>query len=236
MSIAKRHSSNSLVSGVAVPPSDRDVGNVVGMTVVLADDHPVVRSGLRAVLEEAGLELVAEAVDAGEVRRKILAYKPDVLVLDLSMPGGSCLRMIPDLLRISPATVIVILTMHDEPALARDALLAGARGFVLKEAADSELVDAILAASGGDGYVDARLGARIAAKPAVGGRSPDGLTSRELEVLRLIAAGYTNTEIGNHMCLAQRTVEAHRGHIQRKLGRASRADLVAYARKHLLFP
>lgn len=203
---------------------------------MLADDHPVVRRGLRTVLEEAGLDLVGKAADTAGARRKVLAYKPNVLVLDLSMPGGSSLEAIRGLLEISPETAIVILTMHDEPALARDALRAGARAFVLKEAADSELVDAILAASGGDRYLNPRLGARIAAEPAADGESPDGLAARELEVLKRLAAGYTNLDIARQLQLALRTVEGHRVHLQRKLGRWSRVELIGYAREHGLFP
>jgi two-component system response regulator NreC len=236
MSAAQRNSSNSHASHAVLPRGEGHVGNGAGVTVVLADDHAVVRRGLRTVLEEAGLDLVAEAADTPEARRKVLAYKPNLLVLDLSMPGGSSLEAIPGLLEISPETAIVILTMYDEPALARDALRAGARAFVLKEAADSELVDAIVAVRAGDRYLNPRLGARIAAKPATDGESLDGLTARELEVLRRLAAGYTNLEIARQMHLAQRTVEAHRAHLQRKLGRSSRAELVAYAREHGLFP
>jgi two-component system, NarL family, response regulator NreC len=212
------------------------VGSGARITVVLADDHPVVRRGLRTVLEEAGLELVAEAADTAEARRKVLGYKPDVLVLDLSMPGGSSLEAIPGLLEISPETAIVILTMHDEPALVREALRAGARAFVLKEAADAELVDAIFAASAGDRYLNPRLGARIAAKPVDDGESAGVLTDRQLEVLKRVAIGHTNLEIARQMYLAPRTVEAHRAHIQRKLGRKTRAELVAYARERGLFP
>jgi two-component system, NarL family, response regulator NreC len=236
MSAPRHRSSNSHAAHAVVPGGEGRVGNGAGVTVVLADDHAVVRRGLRMVLEEAGLDLVGEAADTPEARRKVLAYKPNVLVLDLSMPGGSSLEAIPCLLEISPETAIVILTMHDEPALARDALRAGARAFVLKEASDSELVDAIFAASGGDRYLNPRLGARIAAKTAADGESLDGLTARELEVLRRLAAGYTNLEIARQMHLALRTVEGHRVHLLRKLGRSSRVELVAYAREHGLFP
>jgi two-component system, NarL family, response regulator NreC len=204
------------------------------ITVVLADDHPVVRRGLRVVLEEAGCEIVAEAADTGEAKRKVLGYKPDVLVLDLTMPGGSAVDAIPGMLKSSPQTAVVIVTMHDEPANVQHALHAGARAFVLKEAADSELADAVHDAIDGAMYLSPRLGARIAARPAGAGCAPDGLTDRELAVLRLIALGYTNSQIADRLYLAVRTVESHRSHLQRKIRRVSRAELVAYAREHRL--
>jgi two-component system response regulator NreC len=203
-----------------------------GATVVLADDHPVVRRGLRMLLEEAGFEIAAEAEDAAAALRKVVAYKPDVLVLDLSMPGASSLQAIPTLVEKSPGTAIVIVTMHDETSFARVALRSGASAFVIKEAADSELVEAVRAAVGGNVYLSARLGARIAAEPE---SAPlDGLTDREVEVLKLLALGYTSKEIGRRLSLASRTIESHRAHIQRKLGRLSLAELFAYARKRQL--
>jgi two-component system response regulator NreC len=200
---------------------------------VLADDHTIVRSSLRALLEAGeGVEVVAEAGDIDETVRKVLAYKPDVLVLDVSMPGGSSLGSIPAMLSASPDTAIVVLTMEDEPRFAREALRAGAAGFVLKEAADTELLQAIDAARKGLRYINPQLGALIAAQPETPSEQPDGLSHREVEVLRLVALGHTNTEISQQLFLSVRTVESHRAHIQRKLGRSTRAELVAYAREH----
>lgn len=211
--------------------SSRGVSHVA--TVVLADDHPVVRRGLRMLLDaEEGLEVVAEAGDVETAVRKVRGYKPDVLVLDLSMPGGSGLEAIPRVLEASPRTAIVVLTMQDEPEAARAALRAGALAFVLKEAADTELEDALHAALRGRRYLTPQLGARIAREPEP---TPDQLSDRELDVLRLIALGYSNGEIGQQLFLSVRTVESHRSHIARKLGRASRAELVSYAREHGLF-
>jgi two-component system response regulator NreC len=203
---------------------------------VLADDHTIVRSALRALLEaDDGVEVVAEAADIEQAVRKVRAYKPDVLVLDLTMPGGSSLHAIPDMRSASPATAIVVLTMEDEPRFAREALRAGAAGFVLKEAADTELLQAIDAARNGLRYINPQLGAFIAAQPDAPVEIPDGLSKREAEVLRLVALGYTNTEISQQLCLSVRTVESHRAHIQRKVGRSTRAELVAYAREqHML--
>jgi two-component system, NarL family, response regulator NreC len=198
-------------------------------TIVLADDHTVVRRGLRTLLEEAGFEIAAEAGDTATALRKVGAYKPDVLVLDLSMPGGSSLQAIPTVVEKSPRTAIVVLTMHDDTEFARAALRNGASGFVVKEAADSELLEAVQEALNGHEYVSTRLGAKIAAEPLP--RPLDGLTDRELEVLRLVALGYTNKEIALQLRLSDRTIESHRARIQHKIGRFSRVELVAYARE-----
>lgn len=201
--------------------------------IVLADDHTIVRSALRALLEaEAEFAVVAEAGEVEEVVRKVLAYKPRVLVLDLSMPGGSTLAAIPRILEVSPETAIVVLTMEDEPRLAREVLRAGALGFVLKDAADSELVDAVHAAMNGQRYLNPQLGGLIAAAPETPVGRPDSLSEREVEVIRLVAMGHTNTEISQQLYLSVRTVESHRANIQQKAGTSTRAELVAYAREH----
>ena len=201
--------------------------------IVLADDHVIVRSALRALLEaETEFEVVAEAGEAEEAVRKVLAYKPAVIVLDLSMPGGSSLTAIPRMLEASPSTAVVVLTMEDEPRFAREALRAGALGFVLKEAADAELVEAVRAAMRGVRYLNPQLGGLIAATPDSPTGPPDGLSDRELEVLKLVALGHTNAEISEQLFLSVRTVESHRSHIQEKSGRTTRAELVAYAREH----
>jgi two-component system response regulator NreC len=201
--------------------------------LVVADDHVVVRSGLILLLNnEADFEVVAEAGDIDGARRYVRGHHPDVLVLDLNMPGGSSLDAIPAILEESPGTEVVVLTMQDEPAFARQALGAGARGYVLKEAADAELVEAVRRASSGQTYLNPRLGARLASEPATG--RPDELSEREVDVLRLIALGHTNAEIAEHLHLSVRTVETHRAHIQQKLRLSSRAELVRYALDHRL--
>jgi two-component system response regulator NreC len=200
------------------------------ITIVVADDHAVVRDGLRLLLEaEDDLEVVAEAGDVDSAQRSVLGHKPTVLVLDLTMPGGSSLEAIPRIADISPQTSVVVLTMQDDPAFAREALQAGARGYVLKHAAGTELVQAIRAAAGGGTWLNPDLGARVAATPDASGGALAELTERELEVLRLIALGHTNNEIAGQLFLSVRTVETHRAHIQQKLGRSTRAELVRYA-------
>jgi len=203
------------------------------ITIVLADDHPVVRSGLRMLLEaEDDIEVVAEAGDVDATRRSVLGHKPTVLVLDLNMPGGSSLEAIPVMSESSPETAVVVLTMQEDPAFAREALRAGASGYVLKQAAGTELVQAIRAAVSGGTWLNPELGARMAATP-VGPVGPlADMSEREIEVLRLIALGHTNKEIAEQLYLSVRTVETHRAHVQRKLGATTRADLVRYAIDH----
>src|SRR5215216_5219711 len=203
------------------------------ITVVIADDHAVVRSGLRMLLDaEDGLRVVAEAGDVPTAMQVIRAHRPGVAVLDLNMPGGSGLEAIPLLRESTPETAIVVLTMQDDPAFARQALQTGASGFVLKEAADEELLEAVKLAARGDTYLNPRLGARLAAQPPAPAGPPDGLSERELEVLRLIALGHTNVEIGARLYLSTRTVETHRAHVQQKTRAATRAELVRYAIDH----
>jgi two-component system response regulator NreC len=201
--------------------------------IVLADDHVVVRHGLRMLLDgEPGFEVVAEAGDVESARRYVRGHHPQVLVLDLNMPGGSSLEAIPLIRQDSPNTQIVVLTMQEEPAFARQALGAGALGYVLKEAASDELLAAVRRAAAGESYLNPRLGARIAAEPPPG--PPDGLSEREVDVLRLLALGHTNSEIAQQLFLSIRTVETHRAHIQQKLRFSTRAELVGYAIEHRL--
>jgi two-component system response regulator NreC len=201
-------------------------------SIVIADDHAVMRSGLRMLLDATDdLEVVGEAGDVDETIRKLKAYKPDVLVLDLHMPGGPSLEAIPDMLEASPATRIVVLSMQDSAAYVREALRAGALGYVTKEAADQELVEAIRLAASDQTYLQPKLGVRLATEPEQTG-PPDDLSEREVEVLRLIALGHTNAEIGEQLFLSVRTVESHRAHIQQKLRLTKRAELVKYALDH----
>lgn len=202
---------------------------------MIADDHQMIRTGLTMLLEaEEGFSVVAEAGDIPTTMRKVLGYRPRVLVLDLSMPGEPSLPAIPRILESSPETSIVVLTMQNDPAFARDALRAGALGYVLKEAADSELVQAVRLAAQGRTYLAPELGARLAAEQPKPARAPDELSAREAEVLRLIALGHTNRDVARALGLSVRTVESHRARIQQKTGRTSRADLVAYAHEHNL--
>ncbi len=197
------------------------------ITIVLADDHTVVRSALRMLLDaEADMEVVAEAGEADSAVRYTRGHKPKVLILDLNMPGRQSLEAVPEIKEASPATEIVVLTMQDDPAFAREAMQKGVLGYVLKEAAESELVTAVRMAAEGETYLQPQLGARVAAAPTA---TQNDLTDREVEVLRLIALGHTNSEIAEQLFLSVRTVESHRAHIQQKLGLTTRSELVRYA-------
>ncbi|HXD67342.1 MAG TPA: response regulator transcription factor [Solirubrobacteraceae bacterium] len=225
MSAAVPHGSATAASGA---PEPHPPGMI---TIVLADDHEIVRAGLRLVLEaEPGFAVVSEAGDVALTERRVAAHRPRVLVLDVNMPDGSSVPAIPRLRAASPQTNIVMLTMHNDPELAREALRAGATGFVLKESAKAELIQAVRLAADGRTYLTPELGARLATEvpPPLG--TPDDLSAREVEVLRLIAAGHTNNEIASQLFLSVRTVESHRAHIQQKTQKSSRAELVSYAR------
>jgi two-component system, NarL family, response regulator NreC len=213
---------------------DSDSG-AEAITIVIADDHEVVRAGLKMLLDaEQDFKVVSEAGDVAVTERRVAAYRPRVLVLDVNMRGGSSIPSIPRIRASAPQTNIVVLTMQSDPELAREALRAGATGFVLKESAEAELIQAVRLAADGRTYLNPELGARLAAAPAGEGR-PDDLSSREVEVLRLIALGHTNAEIASLLYLSVRTVESHRAHIQQKTQRSTRAELVAYARDNGLF-
>jgi two-component system response regulator NreC len=197
------------------------------ISIVLADDHKVVRRALRLLLEEEpGFEVVAEADDAEGAIRYLRGHKPKVLILDLNMPGRPSLEAIPEMQEASPETSIVVLTMQKESAFARQALQLGVLGYVLKEAAEDELVQAVRSAAAGETYLQPALGARLAAEPET---TASDLSERETDVLRLIALGYTNAEIAEKLYISVRTVETHRAHIQQKLGVSSRAELVRCA-------
>ena len=207
-------------------------GDVV--RVALCDDHSVVRSGLRRILAaEPDLEVVGEA---GTIREAVVlaaAERPDVFVMDLNLPDGSGITATATVRKASPATRVLVLTVHDDVAYLRRAFEAGADGYVLKEAADVELVHAVRQVASGHQYVHPTLGAALLAPDAptarLGGPGGD-LSEREVEVLRCIALGSTNSEIAERLYVSVRTVETHRAHVQQKLNIRTRAQLVRFAR------
>ena len=218
-----------MISAEMQAPDPRTEG-ASPIKLVIADDHAVVRSGLRMLLDaEPDMEVVAEAGDVPSALRYVRAHRPTVLILDLNMPGEPSLPAIGTFLETSPETRIVVLTMQSDPAFAREALRGGALGYVLKEAADAELVEAVRLAAQDRTYLHPELGAKLAAAPPEPQGPPDDLTEREVEVLRMIALGHTNNEIGNQLYLSVRTIESHRAHIQQKLRLSTRAELVRYA-------
>jgi two-component system, NarL family, response regulator NreC len=197
------------------------------IAIVLADDHNVIRAGLRSMLEgEADLRVIGEASDSAAAAKLIRDRRPDVLVLDLQMPGAEPKRDIQDLRESVPATAIVVLTMQSDPRKARDLLRAGAAGYVLKQAAERKLTEAIRIAAAGGAYIDPELGvamARLEADPM------EELDDRDRELLRLLALGHTNREIGARLFLSVRAIEVNRAKLLEKLGIESRPELVRFA-------
>lgn len=200
--------------------------------VLVCDDHALVRSGLRRLLEsEEVFEVVGEAADAEQAVEKTAQLAPDVLLLDVVMPGRSGIDALLDLRAASPETRVLVLSMQDDPSYVRQAFAAGADGYLVKEAADADLVQAIQDVARGHRYVHPSLGARLAALEAEAHEraETDPLSEREHEVLRLLALGHTNQEIAKLLFISVRTAESHRARIMQKLRLSSRAELVRYA-------
>jgi two-component system response regulator NreC len=200
--------------------------------VVIADDHTVVRDGIRMVLEreEGEFRVVAEAADVPATIKAVRDHKPDLLTLDLTMPGGSSLAALPSCFIAHPTLAVAILTMREDPEYARQALRAGARSYVLKEAEPAELLQAFRLAVAGSNYLHPRLGALMATGDEVPTEGVE-LSEREREVVRLIANGYTNPQIAEQLNVAERTVKTYRARAIEKLGFSSRAEITAYVRR-----
>lgn len=201
---------------------------------MLCDDHVVVRGGLRRILnDEPGFEVVGEAATGEDALTLVRMESPDVVVMDLSLPGDNGISATQRICESHPATHVLILTMHDDVAYLREAFAAGALGYVVKKAADVELVTAVWTVARGDKYVHPNLGAVLLDKesPRSGAEEQlPQLSRREVEVLRLLALGYTNPEMGEKLNISVRTVETYRANVQRKLGLRSRAELARVAR------
>lgn len=203
--------------------------------VLIVDDHAVVRAGLRLLLDaEADIEVVGEAGGIDQAIFEARALKPDVILMDVVMPGRSGIEGAPAVLKEAPAAKLLVLSMQDDPTYVREAFAAGASGYVLKEGADTELVAAIREVAGGGKYVHPSLGARLAAAEIDSRQAAadDPLSDREREVLRLLALGHTNQEIAKMLFISVRTAETHRAHIMQKLRLSTRAELVRYALAH----
>ncbi len=199
---------------------------------VVVDDHAVVRSGIKLLLDrEEDIEVVGEAGNAKDAIFRTRALRPDVILLDVVMPGESGIDVLPSLLKESPETKVLVLSMQDDPSYVREAFAAGASGYVLKEAADEEVVAAVREIANGGRYVHPALGARMVAAEAEAraAAEADPLSEREREVLRLLALGHTNQEIAQMLYISVRTAETHRAHIMQKLRLSTRAELVRYA-------
>jgi two-component system response regulator NreC len=198
--------------------------------IVLADNHEVVRTGLRLILDaEPDLAVVAEAADIESAERYVRGHRPDVLLVNLNLGNDPSLSLISRLVTTYPDTHIVVLTLQDDVPLAREVLRRGALGYVLKQAPAAEVVEAVRLAAAGKSYLNPRFGALVAGAPTGVPASPDGLSNREVDVLRLLASGHTNVEIADELILGVRTIETHRANLQGKSGQHTRAELVRYA-------
>ena len=205
--------------------------------VLIADDHAIVRAGLRALLNsEAGLELVGEAAGGAEALTLAESLHPDILVMDLSMPDLDGIEVTKQVRANLPGVRILILTVHDDEDLVRGAIRAGAAGYILKQAAEAELISAIRTIQIGDLYVPPKMLRSLLSEPrkasAPGAGPEELLTPRELDVLKGIVQGYTNRQIADRLMLSVRTVEGYRANLTEKLELHNRADLVRYARQH----
>jgi two-component system response regulator NreC len=201
---------------------------------LIADDHAVLRAGLRMLLEaQTDMEVAGEAGDGTEASRKARELQPDVVLMDLTMPGPSSGDAIRQVLRACPSTRVLILTMHDDPAYLASALSAGAAGYVVKKVADSELVQAIRAVHAGRTFVDLTWTARLGSQPRGGDagqqQRPKDLSKREREVLRLLAQGHSNQQIATQIKVSVKTVETHRARLSEKLGLKGRVELYRFA-------
>ncbi|MBA3716830.1 MAG: response regulator transcription factor [Actinobacteria bacterium] len=206
----------------------------MAIRVLVVDDHAVVRSGLRLLLDaEDDIEAVGEAGNMQDAVLRARSLKPDVVLMDVVMPGASGIEATPAVLKEAPEAKVLVLSMQDDPSYVREAFAAGASGYVLKEAADEEVVGAVREVAAGGMYVHPTLGARMVAADAEerSRAEADPLTEREREVLRLLARGHTNQEIAKSLFLSVRTVETHRAHVMQKLRLSTRAELVRYAMK-----
>ena len=204
----------------------------MSIRVVIVDDHAILRAGLRRVLEaEPDIEVVGEAESADRAVFEAISGQPDIVLMDVMMPGKTGIEGMPAVLTAVPDVKVLVLSMQDDPYYVREAFAAGAAGYVLKEAADSEVVGAVRAVAAGERYVHPALGARLVAADAEERRraDEDPLSDREREVLRLLALGHTNQEIASSLYNSVRTAETHRAHIMQKLRLRSRAELVRYA-------
>ena len=207
----------------------------MSIRVVIVDDHAVVRTGLRLLLDgQEDIETVGEAGSARDAVFEVRARKPDIVLMDVGLPDRSGIDVTPDVLHEAPEAKVLVLSMEDDPSYVRNAFAAGASGYVLKEAADSELVAALRQVAAGERYVHPTLGARLAAADvgATAHADADPLSEREREVLRLLALGHTNQEIAGMLFISVRTAETHRAHIMQKLRLNTRAELVRYALGH----
>jgi DNA-binding NarL/FixJ family response regulator len=208
------------------------------VSVFLVDDHTVVRQAVRLMLEaEPDLRIVGEAGDGRTAIEGIRTLKPQVAIVDLAMPGLPGLATIPEILRVSPETIVVVFTMHKNPAYVVEAMHAGARGYVLKSASKDELIGAVRAVSGGGGFLQPEVAGPILRRLASDAKletTRTNLTLREIQILEYLSEGHGNRDIGKRLSISEETVKTHLKHVYEKLGAADRAQAVAIALRQKL--
>jgi len=206
----------------------------MAVDIVLADDHGVLRGGLRALLNaEVDLKVIGEAASGDEALRLVPELQPDIVLLDLNMPGPGGIEVTRKLRDLVPETRVLVLTVHEDEGLLREAIESGASGYIIKRAVESELINAIRAVARGEMYIHPSMTRALLNTPTKRKRAPSGaqesLTPRETDVLRLIVLGYTNRQAAEELGLSVRTVETHRANLMGKLGLKSRVELVRWA-------
>lgn len=210
----------------------------MAIRILIADDHRILRAGLKSLLtSDANLEVVGEATTGEEALQAVVRLRPDIVLMDIGMPGNEGLEATREVIQSVPETRVLMLTMHEDSAMLQECLRAGASGYIIKRAAESELIDAIYAVNRGIIYVHPSLMRALVTPPRlapVAQEDPDALTSREIDILRLIVKGHTNRQIADALSISVRTVETHRANLMEKLNLHSRVDLVRYASEHKL--
>jgi DNA-binding NarL/FixJ family response regulator len=206
------------------------------ISILIADDHGVIRAGLRALLADfPDLRVIGEASDGSEAITKVLELKPDIVLMDLSMPNIGGIEATRQLAQTAPNVRILILTVHEDESLLKEVIRMGAAGYIIKRASQEDLIHAIRVVARGDLYVHPAMTRSLFSGPSptqTKVSEAETLTLREIEVLQLLAKGYTNRQIAEHLSLSPRTVEGHRANLSGKLGLRSRVELVEYAEKH----
>lgn len=211
----------------------------MAIRIVIADDHGILRAGLKSLLSmDANIEVVGEALNGPEALRLAHDLKPNILLMDIGMPGNENLEATREVIATLPGTRVIILTMHEDASILQECLRAGASGYIIKRAVEAELIDAIYAVNRGIIYVHPSLMPLLVSRPNKKqnqkNSEPDALTEREIDILKLIVQGYTNREISDELKISVRTVETHRSNLMEKLNLHSRVDLVRYAKNHNL--
>ena len=209
----------------------------MAINILIADDHSLIRAGLRALLQAVSeLNVIGEAENGYTALSRIAELRPDIVLMDISLPGLSGIEVTRQVRGVSPLTRVLMLTVHEDEGMLRESIRAGAHGYILKQAADAELIQAIHVVSQGHMYIYPTLTSALVKDLSPHKASPEpaieALTQREKDVLLMLARGYTNRQIAAAMNLSVRTIEGHRASVVNKLGISSRVELMNYVEEH----